>query len=808
MLKYKKIFKHSKRWAALLGIGTLSFGLLGCGDNGASNNAQNDKSDKVTQFILDNSTRYDIKSARLVNNAGIPTGQFELACVSGSSSCQFNTSVSAPGRLLFLDKRGKLIGVASVAASDKEERAFVEPSKYVLGSYIYSELTKRYAEPDASVQPKLTRFFKNYQTAKLHDNNLRLASYYLYRVVDKSADANIDEFIKNLHERLERGDELESGLDLALIKEVVTKFLAGLSDIQFISSAHAEAVDPAKPTQTCGPEVTYQLAFASGVADFIPGVGIFTEIAKTACDNADSAKTEEALKKIQAQLNELQKTVKSTDGKMDALQKTLSGSIASTYIQGLMDARRIYLDTYLNKYYVLTAGHGTLSAYVKSQGGLKKAFNIDKTGNSNLDYVLKMSNAWTGLDYVNGNTDGKWGTFSSFIDALHDSCNTPPDNVESATNDIVKNRVECNAKIAYFKTYVVAMNAEFLQIYKDVTDTLEGYMATEGDVIRAHADGPTKNQPTSWKQMYTDTIQPTLRDSIAVAAAGKQFAPYGQDLPGGYYKFEAGLPEPLGANIKRNSLNCNSGAWSSDPRPNLVGWVKNGENSFITIRCWNNDTEPKTRKLYTSRYYYEKDGHDVMNILGVLATADRSKNRSAAEYKFEYADGKSVKKLYIDIPQSFGIYVGDAFPSVSLTAVNPEKVPGGRITRTSSSEAPTKGYESYETYETQYLSNGRNTSVTFVRYTEPTGTRKESDSLSYVWAVAFWSNGSTIYAGLSSAMICLTWNCGRNNDELSFYSEGGQYGFDGPKDVWHGARPRSQNNLNYRINGTVYKSRP
>ncbi len=803
MLTNKIFFKNSKRTTALLGIGALSIGLLGCGDNSVSNNAQSDKNDKVTQFFLANSTRYDIKSAKLVNSAGMPTGDVEITCVSGAPSCQFNASVSAPGRLLFLDKRGKLIGVASVAASDKEERAFVEPSKYVLGSYIYSELTNRYPEPDATLQPKLTRFFKNYQTEKLHDNNLRLASYYFYRVVDKGVDANVDAFIKNLHERLERADELEAGLNLAQIKEVLDKVWAGLNDIQIVSSAYAED----KPTQTCGLEVTTQLAFASGVAEFIPGVGIFTEIAKNACDSADSAKTEEALKKIQAQLNELQKAVKSNGEQLTALQKTLNGSIASTFIQGLMDARRIYLDDYLSRYYVLTKGHGTLAAYVKSQGGLKKAFNVDRTGNVNLDYVLHMSNAWKGLDYVNGNTDGKWGTFSSFIDALHDSCNTPASSAESATNDIVKNRIECNAKISYFKTYVVAMNAEFLQVYKDVTETLESYMATESEVIRAHADGPTKDQPASWKQMYTDTIQPNLRNSIAAAAAGKQFAPYGQDMPGGYFKLEAGLPETLVANLNSNAMHCNSGAWLAEHHPNIVGWIKNGEDSYITVRCWSNDTSPTTRKLYTSRYYYEKDGYDVMNILGVVATADRSKDRSAEETKFMDSDTHIITS-FIEIPQSFGIYAGRNFPSKVATKVDPQIESIGRIQPSGNLRTPAKGYESLYNNINSYESNKLEKNVMFVRYTEPSTVRQNGDPLSYVWKVEFWNNNGYLWGGTSARMICVTWNCGRNGDELSFYSDGGQNGFDGPKDVWHASRPTRQDIFNYRINGTVYKSTP
>lgn len=714
-----------KKFSQLLTSLVIGLLLVGCG-GGGSNAPQGQGR---TSFEVDNNSPYAVASVQILNNAGekISSQNFECAA---QQTCELNATMSEPGTLLFSDKNGTIMG-AYILTEAPNEYQFVRTSRYMLGLYAFTELRKRYPENLDTLLIKLDTFFTNYDSPDhLPDNFQELGMYYRYKMLGTGL--NIDDFYKDLHTRLDNNEQLGPNLYMATAS-AISSTLAGLNSAPWVSLAHAS------DAPTCPDGLQTGLAIVGEMGgSWIPGLSAVVSVVNTGCDELSSNAIDKSLKNIQDKLNELSASMENTSQKVDVLIDLLGNSIAENAIEKLRNYQT-ELNSYISAYSTVIKGYGSFKDYMASTG-LRVALSKN---DSNLDKVRDLSAQWALLQKMR---DVNKTIFNKALVALCDTSTT------SSTADLVKNRASCNMMIGYFKAITVTSHVRYLKIFKDVTDTLQLYMAKDSELIKQKFTAPlTTGMPDSWTEEYDQKYKPTLTGGLQRVAS--DFAPSSVATSNGFYKMYGGLPDALVNNLKNLMLGCSTVNGDGTTIPNIISWVSNGqEDSYIAVNCTMNF------KTWTSRYYYLKDGDEVLNMMGVLVSANSSARRTSNEESH-------YDSMEIFIPDSWKLRLTTSgLPSSGVVLPQMESNNGFLVNYNGTKVGFNKIFTSPN--RPAFDGSGHPTAVMYVRYTNQNA-EKDGTYLSNVWGTVFWV-GAGVDHRMRSAMMCMSWDCSLDDKKITF----------------------------------------
>jgi hypothetical protein len=478
--------------------------------------------------------------------------------------------------------------------------------------------------------------------------------------------------------------------------------------------------------------------------NWIPGLSAVLNVVNAGCDELSSAATDKSLKNIQDKLNELSAAMANTHQKLDDLITLLAESEAAHTLENLRSYQTT-LNKYVGAYNTVIKGYSSFKDYVANQknvlepfaSGMKVALGKK---DASLDTLRDLATQWKALE------DMRNVTKSTFALALKNLCDPAS---PSPTVDLIQNRTSCNMMIGYYKAIVVTSHVRHLKILKDVTDTLQMYMGSDRDLIKQRFTPLlATGVPDSWTQEYDLQYKPKLMAGLQAVATG--FAPSSVATSNGFYKMYGGLPDALVNSLKQPLLNCSMFNKDGSTTPNIISWVRNGdEDSYITVNCYMNF------QSWTSRYYYLKEGNDVINIMGVIVSANSSARRTTEE------------KSHYD---SMNIYVPDSWKLRLTTSSLPSsgvvlpQMEDNNAFLVNQGETKSGFNKVFTSPNRSAYDNGN--AVMYVRYTDPKA-QSDGRKISYIWGTVFWT-GAGIDHRMRSAMMCLTWICSRNGTEISF----------------------------------------
>ncbi len=718
------------KYLKIAGVFLTALTLAACGGGSGSGS----QGQGTTTFEVENNSPYAVASVQIVNNAGEQVSSQSFSCAA-QQTCELKATMNVPGTLLFSDPNGSLMG-AYILTSVPGEYQFVRTSRYMLGLYAFTELRKRYPENLDTLLIKLDIFFTNYDSPdRLPDNFQELGMYYRYKMLGTGL--SVDNFYEDLHTRLDSGEKLEPSLYQASANTVTSTF-ASFKDIQWVSLAHASD----SPTCPDGLQTAMSVVGEMG-GSWIPGLSAVLNVVNTGCEELSSAALDKSLKDINNRLTELAAAMEKTDQKIDNLITLLGESTIGNAVEKMRNLQTD-LSAYTSAFSTVIRGSASFKDYVAKQSsnlqpfssGLKVALSKK---DDNLKKVRDLSIPWGILEKMRDVNK------TSFALALQNLCD-PTTN--SSTVDLVKNRASCNMMIGYYKAIMVSSHVLYLKIFKDVTDTLQTYMASDLDLIKTNFIAPrSTGMPDSWTQEYDTQIKPSLVGGLQKAAS--DFAPSSVATTNGFFKMYGGLPDALVNNLKNPMLGCSMSNADNTTTPSIISWIKNGDDdSYITVNCNMNF------KTWTSRYYYRRDGNEILNMMGVVVSANSSARRTTDE-KSHY------DSMDIYIPDSWKLRLTtSSLPSSGVVLPQMETNSAFYVNSGGTKSGFNKIFTSPNT------SVGSNTAVIYSRYTDPNA-QADGTHLSYVWGTVFWT-GAGIDHRMRSSMMCLTWNCSRNGTQISF----------------------------------------
>ncbi|WP_396190611.1 hypothetical protein [Flavobacterium sp.] len=584
--------------------------LAGCGDGG--NNGSSTSSNGPTTFYVINTDAYDYASVKIVGSDGstIYSGDFKCAA---KTECEFGAAMDQPGKILFYNAQGAVIN-GYILSSTPSSLTYIKTSRRMLGIYIQGELLKRYPETLTAVGNKLNVFFTNYDSADQQpDKYEELGIYYQYRIA--GGGDKLDAFYTSLHEQLENGTKLPKPLNpIASISRIFKSLFAALGSTEVISTANATASEV-----LCSSAAQDVVKLGAGIAGvFLPEMdplfGAFADMGGDVCDDTGTLlkSIQDKLADIQHQLDTIQATLHVIDGKLNLLISDNVNDLINIVQSNNDDLDNRYTGSY--KVLIKNTKSKTLKEYIESHGGLSKAMTQKEVKD-----VLDVASQWSLLDKI-----GAVNNKNQLVALLNGLCANPSDNPNI---DIIQQREDCNKAILYYKTLVLESAGTYLNILKDITDTVQYYRDNgnaEDKKVALTMNFANGSAPDSWKTGYEQDLKPALNATLAgltnFVTASSNVEPVTHALSKDFYYLQAGLPDDLVRNLII-AANCRSTV-NGQTRANVFHWsknaVNNGDNSsYIIVNC--NDLNAKS---YNSRYYYARNGNNVENILGVLVNKD------------------------------------------------------------------------------------------------------------------------------------------------------------------------------------------
>ena len=625
MTKRVNKFNHAKRLVLAVAVSISAIGLVGCGDggsgtfgvggSGAAANAQ-------VVFDVNNTSGYDIKTVQIVDKSGQQLLQGDLSCAK-ESKCEFKATMAQPGMLKFYDSKSTLIGVYSLSQAP-ESSQYVKPSSSMLGMYVFDGLRKQYPETPESLIGKINHLFANYQSADGRPDKFQeLGQYYRLQMVGTGLSEK--DFFSDLHKKLDSGETLPKNLIKPQSSALVPKAKRAVMAVQ--TGAGYE----------CPSVISDMFSVIEQTTSFIPGVGGLFEMGKIACDNS---RTDKAIKDIGDQLSEIQKNLNTMQVGLD---KLISFEAMNSITSVLTTTNDVIKDATLHKatYKDLIKDHGSFRAFVDANGGIEKAWK----SHPKMQEVLKnLHTDWTLLSKVGESTRK-----DSLVRALKLYC----EDSDSPVTDWVVNRRQCNGAIAYYQSQIASTYLTELAKLRDITSTLQAYWEKEKTFIDKNVTMPEPK--SNWSDEYQQVILPGLQKGLELAKGG--FAPATLSYPNNdnaYFRLTAGLPEALVTRLADSRLNCLVANGAGKSQINIVGWLSNGSNSYITTMC----ADVSSGQTFKSRYYL-KNGNEPINLMGVLLPS--AEEFFYADNDFMYISGRrtSVDEGFVNIPNDWATYTAD-----------------------------------------------------------------------------------------------------------------------------------------------------
>lgn len=666
------------RIVSLLSALVVSALLTACG---GSSDSSATSSTGANYFAVKNATGFDIASVSILDENGtlVSTQAFECK---NKDQCGFNVDFNAPGTLKFMNAKGALISayVLTRAPGATEQ---IEPTTWSLGYYIYSELRKLTTEHPSIVSMRLSQFFENYDDLdELNGKYEELGMYYLYRTV--YAGVNDATFYQELQDQLANAEVLKPNNEISR--------LYALSQKTKVVGASGGVC----PTN-------YEFKMMENVFAFFPVPGLkevtalLSNLGQDICNGSGSG----------GSYNDIQIALQKQDVKIDKLIDMIAEKNARE-VMSKIQTDNDRLDQFGDAYYTLVTrnGYTSLKQYFDAHGGIENTFNQNTPNNVQLLIAsANMNNMITTLKAIGNQNNQK-----IFSDALDAMCGIAP-----MENDIIANRLTCNILMVQQRAIIAKTHGDFLVILKDIMLTLDAYETKEKSFLNSVTARPSA-YPT-WSDYYETNLKTALQASMSTSL--NIFKGDGTD---GYYLTTKGLPEVLLNSLK--SENC-----SYDDQPNVIGWVRNGNNeSHISVRCFYGVS------YYKTKYYYEGlENVQVKNVYGVVVPFLDVSNYASTTH--------NVKGFYVS-NKSMYVYVDGRHPNLQY---KPQPNP--------------------DFYAYYYLGNGLEMGrFDHTRYT-PTG---DADPYSYVLSFfAMFFSDVTEPGTVHLSVSCLMAQCARNGQVLN-----------------------------------------
>lgn len=625
------------------------------------------------------------------------------------------------GVLKFYDKQGALVG-AYVLAQAPNPIQIVKPSAYMLGVYLFGELQNRYPETPASLVDKLNHLFANYRSSDgKPDKYQELGQYYRVSVVGSKQ--SHDDFLKDLHQKLEEGKPLAA--DLFQLKAPAVK---STGRVALQSSPSVQAGGEGGCPSGLSALATIAQAAGNFGGSILPGVALIGGVIQAGCDMA--APEDNRLSEIQSKLDEMTATLSANGLALDKLTGYVASEGANNVLKDTQ-TQASKANSNVAYYEYLIKGYGSFKAFVDAYGSFEKAWKKNPDTMHNL--FGKFPEDWDALLLVGKSTDK--GSLTRSLSLLCDGHDTPNVN-------IVKNRKDCNGFILNYQSLVLGTYLKHLSMLKDITETLDKYYEKEKAFIKDKVTMPSPVQQT-WAKTYASVMLPKLQaslDSVADSFAPDNIAM--ANSKGAYFDLYAGLPTQLleqfqTAGLKTTCTQGSSIGRQSKPVPNIISWVNTGKDSTITVLC----KEDQVLKKYYSSIYYLDDGNEVLNMMGVLVSKN-SPNKKTSDTRGEPSGiGGGYENERIEFPAGaeWAVFSTNK-PLTDYNGVIKAGVePDARIVYQGEFKDYAGSMRSrYYTNYGGYSKNGAGVSTLYIRYTDP------SSGLSNVFAQHFWRGISSL----------------------------------------------------------------
>ena len=691
-----------------------AFTLVACGSGDGNGNTN---TEGATRFHVNNTSSYNIALVKVLDENGNEIFSHSFDCVA-NNKCDFQATVDVPGTILFLDADATIVGAYILPRKPDNFKA-VRTSRTMLGLYIFGELEKRYSIDPSYLYVLLNQFLKNYNSPDgTPDKYQELATYYLYKMIGTGLSQ--DEFYNEIYNQLESGAVLQPNLysenNYKLIKSIYANFV----NSRLISDANAYTGG------TCPSGFILDLKDTAASYIPIPGLGeIFTKltlIGTEACDGSNAT-----LSDIATRLDEMEAILQKQGRKFDKLVNSIGQTNARNVIADvskLSDSVQKYENAY--KGLVISNGYKSLKEYFDRNGGIQKTYNNSPENNVQLLIGNRhMTNLVADLKAI-GNQDNK----KIFSEGLASMCNDV-----ASGSDVISARVDCNILIVRYKAIVTHTHGNLLSILKDVTETLDAYKNKEKKFITEVTNNAAGND--SWAIYYKDSIESPLLSNLR--NLNQDFA----STNDGYYVATKGLPAELLSNLKKIGCDANG-------EPAVIGWVDDGNDSYISARC------KSETQSYRSRYYYKRqfgNANDVVNLLG--AVVPRSTWVGSSEN--------------IQLTNRITLYVPARSMAISTQNLDNASKPD-RGNSVFKYEYIGRGdFYNYSINESD-VGGARNPTAVYFRFSPESW---KVDLEAYVFGIYFYKNPDTIYRGLGSSMTCAN-GCRINSDKTISFDNGPQ----------------------------------
>lgn len=584
------------------------FGWFGksAGDDGKANTVGN-PSAKVqnTVFNINNRLISDVSSVSVIDAKGKVIYSNSFLCKSGKR-CTLNlTNLPLNSNLTFkfLNAKNELVGAYLISRTSDVNSVILDESW--LGIYVFNQMVKISKQKPLDLNSKLTKAFAGFSSP---DNTPDIFEELGMYFIAQNGGANESKFYKDLAQKLSSNQRL---MTLSTNKST-SKNIVGNKAVNL--NLQVSKASPPPSTDVCDPSVKSSLSYVQNIAGFIPVVGnvfgallgIGGQVLSDACPTKMDPDVASKFAEIDNRLNKLDEQFNSLNYTVADLQKYINQSEAENVLLDMYKSESSIKNQYIKQYTNLTSS-GSLSSYVKQNGGLKKAF-----ANSKILQDLLTNLPYQMSEFQNLVPDGK---IQKMKGALDNMCSDP----SKISDDIISTRIGCDMVISRV-VFTIGYNALKMKTMLDDEATVIADAIKSGDVDRTwltnnvgvKLDGIYDWDKTSDFISQVDTKVNFVKNTLIGESGSKLYKPLD------------GLSPTLQQNIM--AAGCVSDKLSDIPNseslPAITKWVtihsKGKDSPYVATQC----SDGNGNKVNSQYFYYKRGTSEIddkiVNVMGIL----------------------------------------------------------------------------------------------------------------------------------------------------------------------------------------------